>query len=37
MTAGAWLFLGIAWGGITVLVIFCYYKVFTTGPDKPSK
>ena len=31
MTGGAWLFLGLAWGGISVLAIYCYYKVFTTG------
>ena len=31
MTRGALLFMGLAWGGITVLVIYCYYKVFSTG------
>ncbi len=31
MTLGAWLFLGLAWTGITVLVVYCYYKVFRTG------
>ena len=31
MTWGALLFLALAWGGITVLVVYCYYKVFRTG------
>lgn len=31
MTRGAWIFLGLAWGGITVLVAFCYYRVLSTG------
>ena len=31
MTGGSWLFMGLAWGVVTALVVFCYYKVMTTG------
>lgn len=34
MTGSAWLFLGLAWGGITVLLVYCFYKVLTTGSDR---
>jgi hypothetical protein len=34
MTGSAWLFLGLAWSGITVLLVYCYYRVLTTGTDK---
>jgi hypothetical protein len=30
MTGGAWLFMGLAWGGISVLLLYCYYRVLTT-------
>jgi len=34
MTGSAWLFLGLAWGGISVLLVYCYYRVLTT-PKRP--
>ncbi len=34
MTTSAWVFMGLAWGGITVLLIYCYYRVLTSDSDR---
>ena len=35
MTAGAWLFMGVAWGAVSALVVYCFYKVLTTDSSEP--
>lgn len=32
MTLWSWLYLGSAWTAITVLNVFCFYRIFTKKP-----